>query len=197
MPAKLRSVQEIAGRAMALKALFVWASAPESAIDSDRVQKYVRRSDLTKYLTADERSILSLPRQKALGEHAGTVGWRLENKWALCWLLGYETPPDPTLGQLPEDVTKGIMFDFLPNMDSSLNDLIAKAKLRPLNEVLQLEDTFYCSHNAVRSAQTGSKASVPPDFHPVRDGGAIHERRHSLTWAVSDGVSWDDTDLST
>lgn len=31
----------------------------------------------------------------------------------------------------------------------------------------------------------------------VFDGGAIHERRHALTWAISDGVSWDDTDLTT
>ena len=37
---------------------------------------------------------------------------------------------------------------------------------------MELEDVFYCAHNAVRSAQTGSTTSVPKDFHPVRDGGA-------------------------
>lgn len=29
------------------------------------------------------------------------------------------------------------------------------------------------------------------------DGGAIHERRHSLTWILSPGIDWDDTDMST
>lgn len=117
--------------------------------------------------------------------------------WSLCWLLGYDTPPNPTSGQLPDEVTKGIIFEFLPNMESSVDDLVGRSKPRSLNEVLELEDIFYCSHNAVRSAQTGSTESVPAEFHPVRDGGAIHERRHALTWAISDGISWDDTDLST
>ena len=60
-----------------------------------------------------------------------------------------------------------------------------------------MEDLFYCAHNAVRTAQMGGKAAVPEGFHPVRDGGAIHERRHSLTWALSPGVEWEETDLST
>lgn len=55
---------------------------------------------------------------------------------------------------------------------------------------------FYCCHNAVRSAQLGGK-TVPDGFHPVMNGGVIHERRHALTWCLSPGVAWDDTDLST
>lgn len=195
--AKLRSPRDIALRVMALKALFIWASAPESAVASDRLMGYVERNGLKKHLTPTELTIILMPRQQALAQHGNTVGWRLENMWALCWLLGYETPPEPMSGQLPEDVTEAIIFDFLPNLDSSIEDLVSKAKPRTLNEVLELEDTFYCSHNAVRSAQTGATDSVPAVFHPVRDGGAIHERRHGLTWAISDGVSWDDTDLST
>jgi hypothetical protein len=64
-------------------------------------------------------------------------------------------------------------------------------------KVQQLEDLFYCVHNAVRSAQLGHADRVPEGFHPVRDGGCIHERRHALTWTLSPGVDWDDTDLST
>lgn len=197
VPAKLRAPREIALRVMALKALFIWASAPESAVASEDIKTYVERNSLASHLTPEELKILSLPRQQALTQHGSTVGWRLENMWSLCWLLGYDTPPSPVLGQLPDEVTEGIMFEFLPNLDSSVDDLLAKAQPRTLDEVLQMEDVFYCSHNAVRSAQTGSADAVPADFHPVRDGGAIHERRHPLTWAISDGVSWDDTDLST
>ena len=59
-----------------------------------------------------------------------------------------------------------------------------------------MEDLFYCAHDAVRSAQLGG-ATVPIGFHPIDDGGGIHERRHALTWALSPGTDWDDTDLST
>ncbi|MEY3241707.1 MAG: hypothetical protein RIR11_3146 [Bacteroidota bacterium] len=55
---------------------------------------------------------------------------------------------------------------------------------------------FYCLHNAIRSAQCGDD-TVPPGFDPISNGGVIHERRHSLTWMLSKGIEWDDTDLST
>jgi hypothetical protein len=59
-----------------------------------------------------------------------------------------------------------------------------------------VEYRFYCAHNAVRSARPGGR-TVPDGFHPVMHGGAVHERRHSLSWCVAAGVTWDDTDLST
>ncbi|MDX2015500.1 MAG: DUF4272 domain-containing protein [Myxococcaceae bacterium] len=73
---------------------------------------------------------------------------------------------------------------------------IHHAAARPLSDLIQLEDLFYCAHNDVRSAQLGY-ATVPAAFHPVFDGGVVHERRHALTWALSPGVPWDETDLST
>ena len=89
-----------------------------------------------------------------------------------------------------------ILFDFLPGHDASVSDLVARAQPRSFQEVLELEDLFYCAHNAVRSAQLG-RATVPDDFDPISDGGCVHERRHALTWLLSPGVDWDDTDLGT
>jgi hypothetical protein len=49
----------------------------------------------------------------------------------------------------------------------------------------------------------GPEASAQERFlkglklRPVGEGGAVHERRHALTWCLSPGVSWSDTDLST
>ena len=74
--------------------------------------------------------------------------------------------------------------------------LLARARPRALAEVVALEDHFYAAHNAARSAQLGGR-TVPKGFHPVVNGGVVHERRHALTWALSPGVAWDDTDLST
>ena len=59
-----------------------------------------------------------------------------------------------------------------------------------------MEDLFYCAHNAVRSAQNGGE-TVPSGYDPVEEGGGVHERRHALTWCLSPGVKWDETDLST
>ena len=59
-----------------------------------------------------------------------------------------------------------------------------------------MEDLFYCAHHAVRSAQLG-RATVPEGFHPMIDGGVIHERRHALSWMVGGDVSWDETHLGT
>ena len=100
-------------------------------------------------------------------------------------------------GQISNEVSRAVVLDFLPGLDASIDDLMERVRPRSEQEVVELEDLFYCAHNAVRSAQTGSKTSVPADFHPVFDGGAIHERRHSLTWAISPDVDWDETDLST
>lgn len=104
----------------------------------------------------------------------------------------------PTInqGQLTGDLARHLMLGWLPNNVSECRELESKIQPRDANEVHQLEDLFYCAHNAVRSAQLGSD-TVPPDFHPVYDGGCIHERRHSLTWALSPDIDWKETDLST
>lgn len=69
--------------------------------------------------------------------------------------------------------------------------------MKSLRQVAQLDDLFYCAHNAVRSAKTGVKYAHPKGFHPILNGGVISEKRHALTWALSPSVAWDDTDLDT
>ena len=197
VPGKLRPIREVALRLMALDALFTWVNSPESSVSSDRLKAYVERSNLQGHLTREEREIMALSREEAHEQHNDGIGWHLENMWALAWILGFDPPPDPMSGQIPNDVSRAVVLEFLPGLDASVDDLLAKAKPRSEEEVAEMEDRFYCAHNAVRSAQTGSTTSVPEGFHPIRDGGAIHERRHSLTWAMSPGTEWNDTDLST
>lgn len=197
VPGKLRPIREVALRLMALDALITWVNSPESSVASDRLKAYVERSGLRARLTEDELGILALSRMEAHDLHNDTIGWRLENMWALAWVLGFDPPPDPMLGQIPNDISRAVVLDFLPGLDASIDDLLDAAQPRTIQEVVELEDVFYCAHNAVRSAQTGSTTAVPREFHPVRDGGAIHERRHSLTWAISPGIEWEETDLST
>ena len=106
--------------------------------------------------------------------------------WALAWVLGYEHTL-PLRGMLEGDLARDLVFQFCPKTNK---------KARGLAEILAQEDLFYCAHNAVRSAQLGGQ-TVPPGYDPLLDGRAVQERRHGLTWCLSPGVKWEDTDLST
>ncbi len=192
----LRPIGEIAARLLALNALFLWASSPEDVAETNRLASFIDRNNLHDHLTVKENSILSLTRDEANEVHGGSIGWRLENMWALAWILGFDPAPPFFEGQLSNSITDSLILEFLPSLDATTAEFLETLSARSTAEVAQQEDLFYCAHNAVRSAQQGAD-TVPQGFHPVRDGGAIHERRHALTWALSPGVTWGDTDLST
>jgi hypothetical protein len=193
---RIRPAEEIAARLMALDALFTWVAFPEKAAASERVQKYVDRNQLREWLTENESKIVSLPRSEAHESHVDTIGWKLENMWPLAWALGFD--PEPTLesSQVQEDVTRQMIYEFLLGLDGTVAKLLAKAAPRSAADVIALEYRFYCAHNAVRSAQLSGK-TVPEGFHPILHGGAVHERRHTLSWCIAPDVAWEDTDLST
>jgi hypothetical protein len=192
----LRPLEEIAGRLLALNALFLWVSAPESIAATKGLRAFVNRNALETHLTPDERAMLLLQRSEANSFHADTIGWLLENMWALAWILGFDPAPPFYYGMLSNDIRDRLIFEFLPDFDGSIGNFVQSCRPCSADEVAEMEDLYYCTHNAVRSAQMGED-TVPREFHPVRDGGAIHERRHALTWSISPGTDWGDTDLST
>jgi hypothetical protein len=191
----LRPAEEIARRFAALGMLFLYVDAAEDSVPTEALEKVIARDGLGQALTAQEGAILTQDRSKARAEHQDSIGWKLENMWALAWVFGFEPEPPFHARQLSTDVIIALI-EFLPGPAQTVTQFLAANVLRPTADIIEREDRFYCAHNAVRSAQLGSP-TVPPDFHPVADGGAIHERRHALTWCLSPGVSWDDTDLST
>jgi hypothetical protein len=193
--AVLRPTEEIAGRFCALLNLFFFVAAPEHAWKESELRQAIKSHDLTRFLTEEEREILSLSRADAHEEHVNSIGWRLENMVALAWILGMEPPPS-IAGQMSGGDEIDAMTRLLPRRSASWSDYLASVSVRSADEVIALQDLFYCAHNAVRSAQTGHP-TVPEGFHPVGNGGVIHERRHALTWAISPAVDWDHTDLST
>lgn len=188
----LRPVEEIARRLMALDALFTWVS--QASVDPERVRAYAMRNHLQAAMPDEERALFEAPRADAAREQS-SIGWRLENMWPLAWALGFDRAPDVGGAMIDGDVI-GALGQFLPRFDDSTEDFLARARVRPAGEVCDLEDLFYCAHNAVRSAQLGCD-TVPSDFDPTVHGGVVHERRHALTWMISPGVDWDEADLST
>ena len=189
----LRPVPEIAGRFAALGVLVFWVAGTEEQAPAVKLTDFARANSLEEHLTDDEKPLLKEPRSVAHAQ-IDTIGWKIENLWALAWILGFDPPP--SLDGIVKDDMVGRVMAFVPAPPCALEDFISSCAVRPYEEVDQMEDLFYCAHNAVRSAQLGSN-TVPDGFDPLTDGGAIHERRHSLTWALSPGTSWDETDLST
>ncbi|MDQ1920353.1 DUF4272 domain-containing protein [Massilia pseudoviolaceinigra] len=193
---RTRDAHEVCTRLMALQAVFAWAAMPEHVGATALLQGYIERNNLRASMTESERALINLPRQQSQSLYADTVGWRLENMWALAWIAGFEPVPALDASQISDEVIEAMLFDFLPAWADNAADFSAGVSLRPASEVIYMEYKFYCAHNAVRSAQLGG-ATVPAGFDPVMHGGAVHERRHSLTWALAPEDDWDDTDLST
>jgi hypothetical protein len=116
--------------------------------------------------------------------------------FSLAWILGFDLPPSVDGEMFDGEPLHRMICDFIGDIDHDFDNWLRKQTPRSEREVVEMEDLFYCAHNAARSAQLGGK-TVPSTFHPIANGGVVHERRHALTWALSPGVAWDETDLST
>lgn len=192
----LRPIPEIARRLMAIKCLMAWVCVPKEQCANAEVQTCVSANRLASSFGDAEKRVLQTPRQQAQAEHMDDIGWTFENAWPLAWILGYEQTPEYWGVMLDAPQIRDLLLTFTPGLGVDLEAWCADLTPVPALEVVYLEDTFYCLHNAVRSAQLGGE-TVPPGFDPSGNGGVIHERRHALTWALSPGVRWDETDLST
>jgi hypothetical protein len=191
----LRPEIDIANRLLCHCAVFAWGSAPP--IFEERVKNFIRANGLLEMMTKDELMIVETSKAAAVDRYAHVVGWRLENMWSLAWILGLAEEPSATTGQLPEEISGALMSLFLPEFTLTADSLVVKRKTQPIEKIVQTEDLFYLAHNAVRGGQTGHLEQLPEGFDPIGDGGAIHERRHSLTWALAPNTDWEETDLST
>jgi len=181
----LRPKEEIVARLKALRSYLLWVASP----DAERAEPFRRKifeHGQKRWLTQEELAVFELDQAEARTRYLNDIGWQMENMWSLAWVLGFEQEPALS-GQLQGDLARELVFRFADREQYTL---------RPVEQVRAAEDLFYCAHNAVRSAQLG-KETVPDEFHPVEEGGGIHERRHGLTWCLSPGIEWDDTDLST
>ena len=192
----LRAKEEIADRILCNYLVWAFVYNTEEKLPTKNINAFVKRHHLANKLTKNEKAILAFERTKAEAQFGDSIGWKLENTWALAWVLGFEESID--VDQAPfGDATAPALLKFMMSIASNRDTFLKTCKMRPLMEVAQMEDLFYCAHNAVRSAQTGKADAVPAWFDAVKDGGIIHEKRHALTWAISPGVSWENTDLST
>ncbi len=193
---QLRPVEEIAKRLWGLNALYFYVCFSGRDFPTREIRNCIERNSLASQLTSDENDLLRGWRWLTRRKHVDSIGWYLENMLSLSWVLGFDIAPSLDGQMLQGALLEKMLVEFIGDTDASFADWIHSNSLRDENDVIAMEDLFYCAHNAVRSAQLG-RDTVPEDFHPVVNGGVIHERRHALTWVVSPDTHWDDTDLST
>lgn len=195
--AALRPIEQIAKRLWALDALFLYVSVPGKTMPTKTIRESVARNGLSDHLTDEENAILNTRwRWLARRNQVHSIGWRLENMLSLAWILGFDVPPSTQGEMLDGEPLQRMICEFIGDLDQDFGNWVNSRSPQSEVDVVDKEDLFYCAHNAVRSAQLGED-TVPDTFHPIVNGGVVHERRHALTWAVSPGVHWDETDLST
>ncbi len=155
----LRSTAEVAGRLWALELLFLYAADRDDVASGEiDIEDVLANCDAQAYLTEDEGKILGVPRKLAIAHHSNLIGWKLENMLPLAWLMGFDTSPSVDGEMIAGDTTEALLA-FLPWQRLTLSEWARNVQFRSLEDVLAMEDLFYCAHNAVRSAQLGSTRS--------------------------------------
>ncbi|WP_437822769.1 DUF4272 domain-containing protein [Tenacibaculum mesophilum] len=190
---KLRPADEIAGRLHAIKALVLWLMVPSENLPDEKIINFINQNKLFGYMTLEEKEILDASRNDI--ELRNSIGWKFENAWPLAWYFGYDEPEISGQMMTGEQMQE-IFINYTCPLDTLINDWLPQQHTLEKEKLAEKEDLFYCLHNAVRSAQLGGN-TTPDGFDPIGNGGVIHERRHSLTWMLSNGTEWEDTDLST
>ncbi|KAF9660244.1 DUF4272 domain-containing protein [Tenacibaculum sp. ZH5_bin.1] len=190
---KLRPADEIAGRLHAIKALVLWLMVPSENLPDEKIINFINQNKLFGYMTLEEKEILDASRNDI--ELRNSIGWKFENAWPLAWYFGYDEPEISGQMMTGEQMQE-IFINYTCSLDTLISDWLPQQHTLEEEKLVEKEDLFYCLHNAVRSAQLGGN-TTPDGFEPIGNGGVIHERRHSLTWMLSNGTEWEDTDLST
>ncbi|WP_417800412.1 DUF4272 domain-containing protein [Tenacibaculum sp.] len=190
---KLRPANEIAGRLHAIKALVLWLMVPTENLPDEKIINFINQNKLLDFMTEEEKEILNVSRNNI--ELRNSIGWKFENAWPLAWYFGYNEPEISGQMMTGEQMQE-ILINHTCSLDSLISEWLPNQHTLEEEKLVEKEDLFYCLHNAIRSAQLGGN-TVPDGFDPIGNGGVIHERRHSLTWMLSNGTEWEDTDLST
>jgi Domain of unknown function (DUF4272) len=180
--AQIRSLEEVAWRAMALNIVAVKGEG----LEHDRVLEIIEQYNLEHALTPNEREFIL---NDEPSEHDRIqFAWRYECYWVLLWALSY-------IGELgrPDqicDVPRAVRV----MVDRTAEEFIRDGKLRGASEILDATDLIYRYHWACVDARLkGGRAPVG------LDAGVVMERHHALNWLVgyADNAEWDDVSTDT
>jgi hypothetical protein len=186
---ELRPKGEIVGRAMAMQTLFLYVALSEEQETSIALQDHAARNHLVSYWTAEERLVFALPRAEATAQYQASVGWLLEGLWSIAWVLGYSKKPTLDTEEIASEITQDIFLTFLPEVGTLLDDFFHSVTPHHVDEIITLEDRFFCARHAFSLSKQGGESS-PKAFQSSFYGSIIAERQQALQWCLSPGKAW-------
>jgi hypothetical protein len=179
-PTEPRTSAEVADRALVLHAMVAIAfGAPIDVIAS-----WIRANCLDQSLSRQDRSVLTMKRDKLTDHEMSNLFWQIEALWAMTWAgqLIPELPPDQPVG----DSLASLMPNFQAKEDAG--SFRRRFVLRPYAEIYSMLDLYYRAHWYAHNGQLTGQATDPFNLD------VIMERRRALEW-ISDRTieDWEDT----
>jgi len=178
---RLRSQDEVALRAIALAVVAVKGEVGDHKMGLDLTKRF----DVRSALSPDERAFIDNPNPSA--QERANFSWRYEGLGVMLWALGFIDDlgrPDKVV-DVPKAV--GIVRDL------GRDGIVAKAKLRSTDEILDQADLLYRYHWATTDARVNGR-EAPAGL----DGGIVYERHYALNWLIRYmDQDWDDVSTDT
>ena len=179
--ARLRSADDIVRRAIALVLIANKGELNDQEFVEQLIADFAARDDFS----PNETAFIANPNTSPI-ERTQFL-WRYEALNVLLWAVGFVD----TLERPDHIIDVGKVVDVF--RDNGRAGLLAKAKLRPLSEILDDADLIYRTHWAVTDARINGRAS-PSGL----DGGVVMERHYAFNWLIGYmGQEWDDVTTDT
>lgn len=177
---ELRSVDEVAGRLLALAIVAVKGEG----LEQHRVEEIIAERSARDLFSPREIAFIDDPDPSQ--QDRIQFSWRYEAAWTLLWALNLI---EPVLG--PPDTTCDPAR--LVSIVRDTTGLAARG-LQSANNILNEADLIYRYHWAVRQNSIDGVAATG-DLHP----GVVMERHHALNWLIgySERADWDDVTTDT
>lgn len=176
-----RTSEEVALRAIALAVVAVKGETGDHPLGLDLVKQFNVRSALS----PAERAFIDDPEPSEQTRVQFT--WRYESLGVMLWALGFIED----LGRPDSIVDVPLAVGIL--RDLGRDGFVSKAKLRPLEDILDQADLIYRYHWAVTDARISGRES-PAEL----DRTIVYERHYALNWLIRYmDQHWDDISTDT
>ena len=174
----VRSLNETIDRMLCLTAL----GACAYGFDRERARRWLASEGVMSCLTASERAFL----EKRQGR-AEAFQMQIESLWVLAWSVSLV--PSLDMDKPCDDSFVFVMPDL--KTDESSQRIRARARQRPMAEILAACDLAYCLHWVIRDREVRGEPA-PLEVEPF----VIVERRRGLEWLISND-DWDEVNMDT
>jgi len=174
----LREAESVMDRCLALFAVV----AHSYGFPSEKAKNWLVKENILEVLSPNERNFL----ENGIGDSNVFKG-NVECLWALTWALSIHSNLDFSV------LCSNDFIGLFPNLkcEESAKKFRAKARLRPLEEIVHQADLAYCLHWALM--QLSVENNNTSEFLPIY---AITNRRKALDWLICD-QAWDEIPLDT